>query len=161
MVVEFLVLIGYFYIFLGELLIQILCLFFGRAASRHMEFLGGSRIRSKLQLWPMMLWQYLVLSPPQEARDQSSIPEMPPIPLFHSWNSCLFLNWVICLYCWVVELFAYSGYTSLIRYIFSHFVDCLFTFLMVSFESYKFLFLVFLPFLGPLLWHMEVPRLGI
>ena len=26
---------------------------------------------------------------------------------------------------------------------------------------YLFIFLVFLLFLGPLLWHMEVPRLGI
>ena len=27
--------------------------------------------------------------------------------------------------------------------------------------SFLFFFLVFLPFLGPLLWHMEVPRLGV
>ena len=29
-------------------------------------------------------------------------------------------------------------------------------------ENYKYsFFLVFLPFLGPLPWHMEVPRLGV
>ena len=28
------------------------------------------------------------------------------------------------------------------------------------FYLFIFLFFVFLPFLGPLLWHMEVPRLG-
>ena len=49
-----------------------------------------------------------------------------------------------------------SYFLSIIFFLFSKYMFCTFYFLFI----YLFNF-VFLPFLGLLLWHMEVPRLGV
>ena len=51
-----------------------------------------------------------------------------------------------CMYIFQIKPFSVASFET----IFSHSVGCLF-----------FFFLVFLPFLGLLPWHMEVPRLGV
>ena len=90
--------------------------------------------------------------------------EMPPIPLCHSRNNKMRLRFLFFVFVFVCDnLFTYNYSGGFFCFVFCFF----FLFVIISSHTIILvffcfvLFFVFLPFLGLLPWHMEVPRLGV